>query len=224
MIDTTRIEIITFDCYGTLIDWETGLRAALGELQFRRLPCASVDRLLSEWEAIQFEMLSPPYRKYRDILRASLSETFRRHGVDLPADDANLLGNRIDEWQPFADVTESLRSLQRRYRLGVLSNIDEDILAASLQQMGVTFDLIVTAQQVQSYKPRPAHFEEAIRREGRQAGAFLHAAFGFKYDQRPALALGMQTAWIKRPGWIRDDDASPTLEVESLAELASRLA
>lgn len=222
-MDPTSIEILTFDCYGTLIDWESGIRAALGELAARRLPDADVEALLTEWETIQFAMIRGRYRKYREILRDSLRETFARRGAELDDREADLLGERIGDWRPFDDTRAALVRLARRFRLAILSNIDDDLLAASVAQIGVAFDELVTAEQIGSYKPAPAHFHEALRRFARPANRFLHCAFGFKYDQRPALECGMYSAWIKRPGWIRDDEAEPTLEAASLAELADAL-
>ncbi len=217
------VEILTFDCYGTLIDWESGIRAVLGALRETHVLTATVDQLLTEWEAIQFEMLAGPWRKYREILHDSLAETFRRQGIALTEFEADALGNHIGSWPPFADTSDALARLRKKYRLGILSNIDDILLTQSIAQMRVKFDVLVTAEQVQSYKPRTAHFEEALRRFDRPADRFLHCAFGFKYDQRPALSLGMKTAWVKRPGWIRDDEAEPTYEVPSLAALAELL-
>jgi 2-haloacid dehalogenase len=217
------VEILTFDCYGTLIDWESGLRTELSALRERYGVRPSVDRLLAEWEAIQFRQITGPYRTYRKILRASLVETFAAHGVELSGGDADRLGESVGRWRPFADTCDALKRLCQRYRLAILSNIDDDILADSVRLLEVHFDALVTAEQLQSYKPARKHFEAALERFDRPADRFLHCAFGFKYDQTPALAVGMQTVWIKRPGWIRDDEASPTLEVQSLMELADLL-
>lgn len=217
------IEILTFDCYGTLIDWETGLRDVLGELTVRYQVSADVEALLATWEAVQFAAITGPYRSYREIMRDSLRETFLREGVHLTDSDADLLGDRLGSWEPFADTRPALERLRKRFKLGILSNIDDDLLAHSVARLGVPFDELITAQQVQSYKPAPGHFLEALRRFNRPADVFLHCAFGFKYDQNPALRIGMSTAWIKRPGWIRDDEAEPTYEVESLAALVELL-
>jgi len=217
------IEIITFDCYGTLIDWESGLRATLARLADERGLTFPVADLLVRWETIQFALLEGPYQSYRTILRQSVSATFAEQGVALTSAQADCLADELPGWAPFADVRPALARLSRRYRLAILSNMDNDLLRASVRQLGVTFDALISAEDVRSYKPRAAHFDEALRRFGRPPETFLHAAFGFKYDQRPALALGMRTAWIKRPGWIRDDVASPTVEVDSLAALAEML-
>lgn len=218
-----KVEVLTFDCYGTLIDWESGIRQTLETLRAGHGVDKSVDQLLAAWEAIQFEMICGRYRRYRDILRDSLRATFAAIDVSLSAEEANSLGDNLGTWVPFEDTVESLRRLATRYKLGILSNIDDDLLAQSVDHLGVPFDQLITAEQLQSYKPQPAHFQEAIRRFGRPPDCFLHCAFGFKYDQAPALAQGMSTVWIKRPGWIRDDVATPTYETNSLGELVSLL-
>ncbi len=218
-----KVEVLTFDCYGTLIDWESGIRHSLETLRPIHGVEETVDQLLGTWEAIQFEMICGPYRRYRDILRDSLRETFEKVGVSLPTAEADSLSEQLGTWAPFSDTVESLRRLATRYKLGILSNIDDDLLAHSVEYLGVSFDELITAEQLRSYKPRPAHFKEAIRRFGRPAHCFLHCAFGFKYDQAPALDQGMSTAWIKRTGWIRDDVATPTYETDSLAGLVRLL-
>ena len=182
-----------------------------------------MDTLLAEWEAIQFRQIMGPYRKYREILHDSLKETFAAHGVQLSPDDADCLGRTIGSWPPFADTQQALGRLAAHYQLAILSNIDDCILAASVEQIGIPFAARITAEQVGSYKPNRGHFRAALTRFGRPVDCFLHCAFGFKYDQTPALAMGMQTVWVKRPGWIRDDEATPTFEVESLDGLAELL-
>jgi 2-haloacid dehalogenase len=211
-----KIEILTFDCYGTLI-------GVLGELAADHGLDGHVNKMLAEWEAIQFDLITGPWRPYREVLRESLDETFCRHCVVLSADEADLLADRVGTWLPFDDTREALCRLKERYRLAILSNIDDDLLAQSLARMEVSFDALITAEELKSYKPRLAHFEEAIRRFDAPADRFLHCAFGFKYDQAPARAVGMSTVWVKRPGWIRDAPIDPTYEVASLAELVELL-
>lgn len=217
------IEILTFDCYGALIDWESGIRDVLGRLAEAHALDVSVDSLLVEWEAIQFEMISGDWRPYREILRDSVEGLFLRHCVTLPIEEAEALGEQIGDWEPFDEAPHALARLGRRYKLAILSNIDDDMLARSVVRIGVPFDELITSEQVRSYKPAPAHFEEALRRFDAPAERFLHCAFGFKYDQTPALAAGMSTAWIRRPRAIRDDRAEPTVEVDSLRQLTELL-
>ncbi len=223
MTPLERIEILSFDCYGTLIDWETGIREVLGELAAAYGLSGRVDQLLAEWEEIQFHLIAGPWRPYRDILRESLDHLFCQYCVTLGADEADMLAARIGSWPPFDDAHQILPRLKARYKLAVLSNIDDEMLALSVAQMGVRFDELITAEQVRSYKPRPAHFEEALRRFRRPADRFLHCAFGSRYDLAPATAVGMSTLWIKRSGSIPDHEAEPTCEVDSLFRLAELL-
>lgn len=223
MNKSREISVLTFDCYGTLIDWETGIREVFDRLAARHDPSCDVDRLLARWEAIQFEQIAGPYRRYRDILQDSLRATWAEQDIALDDEESAWLGARLGTWQPFDDTCRSLARLKQDYRLAILSNIDDDLLSQSVARLGVEFDALITAEQVRSYKPRPAHFDEALRRFALPAERFLHVAFGFKYDQRPALERGMLTAWIKRPGWIRDDDAEPTYQSDSLDELTEFL-
>lgn len=223
MADIQKIEVLTFDCYGTLIDWESGIRQTLSELTEKHQVSEPVDSLLATWEAVQFDMISGPYQPYRDILRDSLQATFQTVGISLSPHEASKLADDLGTWQPFDDTVESLNRLAKRFKLAILSNIDDDLLAQSVSRMGVPFDALITAQQLRSYKPKLAHFEEALRRFDLPAECFLHCAFGFKYDQVPALASGMSTVWVKRPGWIRDDVAEPTYQTNSLAEVVDLL-
>jgi len=219
------VEIVTFDCYGTLVDWEAGLRETLGQLAAEHGLATGADDLIAVWEPIQFAMLAGPYRRYREILRASVAETFRLCGVTLSADEAGRLGERIGHAPVFEDVPGALARLKERYRLAILSNIDDDLLAESVPRLGVEFDELVTAEQIRSYKPASGHFREAVRRFGRPPEAFLHTAFGIKYDRRPARELGMVTAWVARGGVISqsEDEEAADLTVATLAELADRL-
>lgn len=221
--DLQQIEVLTFDCYGTLIDWEAGLREVLAELIDKYDSSLHVDALLSDWEEVQFALISEPWQPYRQVLRQSLLDTFRRRDIELEETDADRFGREIGSWPPFADTCPVLERLKPHWKLGILSNIDDAMLQQSCRQLGVAFEELISAEQVQSYKPHTPHFEEAIKRFGCPPERFLHCAFGFKYDQKPALAVGMQTVWVKRPGWIRDDEATPTYEVESLEELAQLL-
>ncbi len=218
-----EIEILTFDCYGTLIDWERGLREEIAVLREKYRVATSVDTLLAQWEAIQFGLIQGPYLPYRQVLRDSLVQAFAAHDARLSTDDAVRLGKGIGRWPPFPDTCDALTRLATKFKLVILSNIDDDILMQSVAQLGIKFDALFTAQQLQSYKPNPKHFQTAIDWFQLPPERFLHCAFGFKYDQAPALALGMRTVWVKRPGWIKDDKATPTFEVESLAGLAKLL-
>lgn len=224
MASLDQVEILTFDCYGTLIDWESGIREVLGEIAARHNLNAPVDDLVREWEAVQFEMISAPsFRRYHGILRDSLRQTFKRRGVAINPKEQDLLAERIGGWQPFPDTKAMLGKLKKHYLIAILSNIDDDILAQTVPKLGIDFDELITSDQLLSYKPRPAHFQRAIKAFEKPPELFLHCAFGAKYDLQPAQNAGMLTAWIKRPGAIQESATQATAEVDGLTGLAQLL-
>ena len=194
-------DVITFDCYGTLIDWESGIRAAFES--------AGVNggEALRRYAEIE-PQVEREYRPYRDVLRETASRIAA--GVDL--------ASSLPTWKPFPDTNPALERLRRAgIRLGILSNVDDDLLAATRTHFTVDFDLIVTAQQVRSYKPGHAHFLEARKRIG--DSKWLHAAQSNRHDIVPTNRLGIPNAWINRraeKGGVR-----PTYEFANLTELAN---
>ncbi len=220
-IDPATIAAITFDCYGTLIDWEAGVRAYVTPI----LATASQrdvtpEAWVARWEHIQFQMLRP-YRPYREILQRSYDATMQYFGLEAFVDAGAGLARSIAEWQPFADTRRALRRLARRHQLAIVSNIDRDLLADSVGWLQAPFSCLVTAEDARAYKPDPKPLELAIARLGVAPGAILHAAFGWKYDLSPARALGMRTCFINRGGVTVDEPRD--LEVPSLDALADAL-
>jgi 2-haloalkanoic acid dehalogenase type II len=216
-------EIITFDCYGTLIDWEQGLRdgfAAAAAASGRPVDTAAAMRLFRETEPV---VQAETFRSYRDIL----AETGRRVAVGLgwplPAARAGFLAESLLGWTPFPDTNAALRRLTAAgYRLGILSNVDNDLLAWTCRHLAAPFDLIVTAEQVRSYKPASGHFLEARTRiKGRP---WLHAAQSYFHDVTPCRALGIPCAWINRKGEAPAGAARPDREFRTLTALADWLA
>lgn len=225
-IDWRHVTTLTFDCYGTIIDWETGIVACLAPVLARHateIESEASLRLFAthEHDAERDGML------YRDVL----AEVLRRVGYDLgftpSAAECAEFGASVVTWPPFADSADALRRLAARFDLVILSNVDDDLFAGSAAQLdGVTFLDVVTAQQVGSYKPNPAHFHEGLRRLGRPVGEIVHVAQSLFHDHAPAKLLGFATVWINRRG---DDGgsgatpaaiASPDLELPDLAALA----
>jgi 2-haloalkanoic acid dehalogenase type II len=213
-------ELITFDCYGTLVDWETGIAAAFGSA-----PRAAV---LDAYAAIEPEVEAGDYQPYREVLAETARRVAALIGSDLGPEGAELLARSLPRWPPFPDTVPALERLARAgYRLGILSNVDRDLLAATMRGLGVRFELVVTAEDVRSYKPAPAHFAEAERRLdmlGVPRASWLHAAQSLFHDVRPAVARGMRVAWVNRSAEPPPRDALPTHEFSTLAELAHELA
>lgn len=207
-----RYDIITFDCYGTLIDWESGIAAAFGDACDRD----EIIRLHAEIEPL----VESDYRSYREVL----TETAKRIGDRLGRPTSGtFLADSLPSWKPFPDTNAALERLRDSgHRLGILSNVDDDLIAATRRHFTVDFDLVVTAQQVRSYKPGFAHFTTARERIGN--ARWLHAAQSNFHDVVPANALGIPSAWVNRKGERALPGGTPTHEVRDMAELATWLA
>src|SRR3954447_3247307 len=216
----------TFDCYGTLIDWEGGLGGFLYDYALRcRDERANGSELRERWEAIQFEVIGGEYRRYAEVLAESLRLLAEERGWPYSDDDGKALARSMRSWQPFPDTAPALRRAHEAgLRLIIVSNTDRDILEHSLKHIEAPIDDVVTAEDVRSYKPATPHFERALELAGVPADQILHVAFGFKYDIGPAQQLGFRSAWVNRRGDPRPGPAVPDLEwrdLWGLAELAA---
>jgi 2-haloalkanoic acid dehalogenase type II len=208
-----HIRVATFDCYGTLIDWEGGIGAFLYALALRlgetNLEAGRVMR--ERWEAIQFEIARGPYRLYKEVLAESLRRWMEERGHPWDPVYGPALVNAMRAWQPFPDTRPALSQARAAgLKLVILSNTDRDIIAHSLRHLELPFDDVVTAEDCGSYKPSLANFERLLARVGEPSKHVLHVAFGFKYDIGPAQHLGFKTAWVNRhaeaaPGQARPD-------------------
>jgi 2-haloalkanoic acid dehalogenase type II len=216
-------EVITFDCYGTLIDWERGLCdgfAAAAAASGRPVDTAAAMRLFRETEPV---VQAETFRSYRDILAETGRRVAVRLGWPLPAARAGFLAESLLGWTPFPDTNAALRRLSAAgYRLGILSNVDNDLLAWTCRHLAAPFDLIVTAEQVRSYKPAPGHFLEARTRI--KDRPWLHAAQSYFHDVTPCRTLGIPCAWINRKGEAPAGAARPDREFRTLTALADWLA
>ncbi|HET9531111.1 MAG TPA: HAD family hydrolase [Blastocatellia bacterium] len=215
-------DLITFDCYGTLIDWESGIFTAIQTEAARDGVSLDREQIISAYMAVEPEVESQAYRPYRQVLAETASRVSARLGWSVDRERASFLADSVPSWEPFADTNPALERLASRFKLGILSNIDDDILAATLRHFAVDFELIVTAQQVRSYKPGHAHFLEARRRAANSR--LLHAAQSYFHDVVPARELEIPVVWVNRNAEsIPEGGASPTREVSNLAELADLL-
>ena len=212
-----RYDIITFDCYGTLIDWETGISTAF--LDAAKEDGVELDRddILRAYAATE-RVVEQTYRPYREVLAETATRVAQALGWRLARERAGFLAASLPSWQPFTDTNAALRRLRESgISLGILSNIDDDLLAATRRHFDVGFDLIVTAQQVRSYKPGYAHFETA--RETIGNARWLHAAESNFHDIVPTNALGIDNAWINRTHASELPGGKPT--VGEFGDLAS---
>lgn len=213
-LDYDRFEALTFDCYGTLIDWEAGILAGLRPALAAAGANPSDDELLEIYARAEAAAEAGPFRPYREILAACFAEVSERFDVKPRAGAAATFGGSVVDWPPFADSTDALRRLQARYRLGIITNCDEDLFAASNRRLGVSFDWIVTAQSVGSYKPDPRNFEAAFAAIGLPRQRILHVAQSLFHDHVPAKALGLTTVWIDRRRDRAGSGATPPATVE----------
>lgn len=186
-------EWITFDCYGTLIDWENGIGAAFERVSKAVGMPIDRPRILSLYRKYEMEE-EFSYRRYREILTRVAKRICTDVGYKLP--DYDFLVESLPRWRPFADTNPALIRLARRFKLGVLSNIDRDLFAETCKHFPVMFDLVITAQDVGSYKPETKHFLEGRRRIGN--AKWIHAAQSFYHDITPCHRLGIDSAWINR--------------------------
>jgi 2-haloacid dehalogenase len=203
----------TFDCYGTLIDWNGGIGRALERL----FGTARSGELLHAYHGLEPQIeREDPSRSYREVMAVALAR------LGAPAGKQDALARSLPDWEPFPEVPVALEEARDRgWRLAVLSNTDPDFLAASLVRIGVEFDLTVVASEIGSYKPTRAHWEEFFSRSGADRACHVHVAASLFHDIAPASALGLRTIWINRLG--EEADPQPDVELHSLTGLADSL-
>jgi len=227
MLDFSRFEIITFDCYGTLINWEAGLIAALHRVLSaygKKIEDAALLKLYGDFEHLCEQ---GEFHAYREVLESVVRRFGAQLGFSPTDEEARSLANSLASWKPWPDTVAALHQLKSRFRLAILSNVDDDLFAATLPQLGVGFDEIITAQQAQAYKPSLKIFEFALARIKVPAHRVLHVGQSIYHDVTPAQALGLATVWVNRPsarpgvGAVKAAQGKPDLEVSSLAELAA---
>jgi 2-haloacid dehalogenase len=216
--------VLTFDCYGTLIDWESGLVAATRAHLADAVASLSDEDLIAAFAAVEHEA-EVPYKTYREVLALSLRGMGERLGFEVNDAQAAGFGSSVGQWPAFPDSGEALRRLQERFKLAVITNCDDDLFAQSERRLGVAFDYVITAQQAGSYKPDDAGFLLAFERIDEPRERVLHVAQSLFHDHVPAKALGMTSVWIDRRagrggGASIDVDAHPDATFPSMAAFA----
>ena len=228
-LDYGAFDARTFDCYGTLIDWEAGILAALRSIA-PGLREVDGELLLDEYANAEASLEAGPYRRYREIAGEAMADVARAHGAEPTAADVARLGGSVADWPAFPDSHEALARLKTRFRLGVLTNCDDDLFAASNARLGVAFDWVVTAQQVGSYKPDERNFAALLERlasDGVDQPRILHVAQSLFHDHAPAQRLGFRSVWIDRrhdrpgAGATPPADATPDATFPSMAAFAA---
>jgi 2-haloalkanoic acid dehalogenase type II len=229
-------EALSFDCYGTLIDWETGITAVLGPWATRCGLGLDQEQLLEAYAAAEAKAeLEHPRERYRDILARSLRSLGEQFGAPVSDEDAAALASSVPDWPAFEDSSDALRSLGERFKLIILSNIDRVSFAGSQARLAVEFTTVLTAEEIGSYKPSPRNFDALlaeVRRLGVEPGRLLHVAQSLFHDHVPAQRAGLATVWINRrharPGWgatpAPPGEVTPDWAFPSMAAFASAVA
>jgi 2-haloacid dehalogenase len=208
----------TFDCYGTLIDWNAGIRAELERL----FGPADVPRLLARYHELEPEIQAEQYRSYAEVLTLTLERLAREEELALPEGEAAALARALPHWPPFPEVQPALEELRRRdWKLAILSNSDHDLIAASQERIGVPFDVTVVAEEVGSYKPAPSHWQRFFEQTGADRQRHVHVAASHFHDIVPANELGLTSVWINRLG--ERGEPPPTRELRDLGPLPDTL-
>ena len=232
----TDFTALSFDCYGTLIDWEAGILATLRPWAARHGLAVGDDALLAEFSRIEPQLqAAAPATLYPDILADAFRGLGRHFGRSVSDAEASAFGQSVKDWPAFPDTVEALRRLATRYKLIILSNIDRASFAASNPRLGVTFDSIITAEDVGSYKPQRGHFNrlfEEIERLGVARERLVHVAESLFHDHQPAAELGLPSVWIHRrhekggsgATATPSGEVSPTWRFTSMAEFADAAA
>ena len=208
----------TFDCYGTLIDWNLGLRT-----EFERIfGVEQASQLLERYHELEPEIESEPFRSYREVLALALERLARDEQIQLPEGEAGALARSLPDWPPFPEVPAALAELRERgWLLAILSNTDRDLIAASQRQLGVPVDLAVVAEDVESYKPAHAHWNHFFEATTADRSRHVHVAASLFHDIAPARELGLRSVWINRLG--EEADPVPDRELPDLSDLADVL-
>ncbi|UCG50970.1 MAG: haloacid dehalogenase type II [Candidatus Latescibacterota bacterium] len=225
MLDFARFKVITFDCYGTLIDWEGGILTAVRPVLAKHGVDVTDREVLETFARVEAKHEDGEFLDYRLVLRLVMAEMSLRFSFDATPVELNCLSDSLKDWKPFHDTLDSLKKLKTRYKLAIISNIDDNLFSATARCLEVPFDWTITAQQARAYKPSLKTFEFALGRIGHPREQILHVAQSVYHDVVPAKAMGLATVWVNRragkqgSGATVSASAVPDLEVPDLESL-----
>ena len=218
-----KIEWVTFDVYGTLIDWEDGIFDAFSKEADRDGFTIERDQLIPLFMETEKEIEGGSYELYAEVLRRTALEIAKRINWPLEPSRSGFLPDSVQRWPPFKETNPQLKRFGEKFQTGLISNIDDKLLGQTRRHIPSDFDLVVTAQQVRSYKPDPAHFKECARRIGGKKG-WIHIATGYETDVEPAIKERVPVIWVNRHGEkLESNQKKPTEEVKNLREAAKLL-
>ena len=219
-----RISAVTFDVYGTLVQFHEAVEAVLSGIIGESGVSVPMQSIRADFRATQGPLQqAAPWRPYKDILRRGLAQALEQHGLAYRPEHGERLVTAIAEARHFPEVPATLAALQRHARLVFISNTDDDMIARNLAHLAVTPDVVVTAEEAKAYKPAPAIFRHAWQRAGVRADEIVHVAAGFHHDIAPAHALGVRRIWINRRAEPGDQRFGPYEELPDLSRLPSAL-
>ncbi len=226
-MDFSGFEVLTFDCYGTLIDWEAGLLGALQPVFRSHGVTMGDDAVLELFASLESAAEAGDYQPYKQVLEQVVRGMGAELGFEPSEEEARCLVDSLGDWPPFADTVPALRWLKREFLLGVVSNVDEDLFARTEVRLGVEFDQVITAERARSYKPSLRNFEVAVEVLGVEKDQMLHVAQSLFHDIGPAGLLGIATVWVDRRmgrgggGATRLATAQPDVTVPDLSSLVA---
>jgi len=226
MLNFTQFQVLSFDCYGTLIDWETGIFSALGSILAAHGKSIADAELLKVYSELESEAEQGEFCSYREVLGSVVRGFGERLGFKPTEAQVRSLPDSLASWLPFPDTVAALQKLKARYQLAVISNVDDDLFAATARRLEVAFDHVITAQQARAYKPSLLIFNLAQQRIGVAPARWLHAAQSIYHDVIPARSMGIATVWVNRlsprpgVGAAKAASGQPDLEVPDLKTLA----
>jgi 2-haloacid dehalogenase len=217
-------QIVTFDAYATLINFElapTTLKVLADRLDLDGL---DVDEFLDDFRVMRFQAVLEAYRPYHEILHSSLRNAMRLHGLEYRESDGDALVEAVPTFGPWPEVPDALRALKKKYEIAIISNTDDNLIARNVENIGVEFDYVITAQQAKAYKPDRQTFEYAFQTMDADPSQVIHVAQGWEYDHIPTRDLGLRRrVWINRYGRRGSSDYQPYDELPDLSGLPALL-
>lgn len=226
MLDFSQYEALTFDCYGTIINWEQGILEAIKPVLAAYQLGIDDSQILELFAQLEGEIEAGEYQSYRSVLGQVMQQFGEKLGFVPTSDQLNCLADSIQNWQPFPDSIDALKRLKQQFKLVIISNIDDDLFAFTAKRLGAPFDFVITAFQAKSYKPSTHNFEFAFEKTGIPRDKILHVAQSIYHDIVPAKALGLSTVWVNRRhdqagfGATLPASSQPDLEIPNLETLA----